>query len=119
MAILYTEKNGTPVTFAKAAELAPGMELASIGSPEGYEKTIASGNFSQMRQNGLMQISIPESPGSSGSPVFNKQGLVVGVVVAQKTGAQNLNFAIPAELVVRLLEEARALPKEKYMPRGV
>lgn len=115
LAIIYTEKEGRPVSFAKATDLVPGMELASIGSPQGYEKTIASGNFSQMRQNGLMQISIPESPGSSGSPVFNQEGLVVGVVVAQKTEAQNLNFAIPSEAVLRLLEEAKALPKEKYI----
>lgn len=115
LAILYTEKTGVPVVFAKSAELVPGMELASIGSPHGYEKSFASGNFSQMRQNGLMQITIPESPGASGSPVFNNAGLVVGVVVAQRKEAQNLNFAIPSERVVALVEKAKTLPKGNYI----
>jgi S1-C subfamily serine protease len=115
LAVLYAEKTGPPVTLAESKGLVPGMELVCIGSPQGYEKTFTSGNFSQMRQNGLMQISIPVSPGSSGSPVFDVNGRVVGVVVAQRKEAQNINFAIPSEFVLALLQKSEALHKHEYV----
>lgn len=115
LALLYAKKPGKPVILARSADLVPGMELVSIGSPQGFEKTFAGGNFSQMRQGGLMQISIPVSPGSSGSPVFDAKGQVVGVVVAQRKEAQNLNFAIPSEFVLALLQKAEGIPEQEYM----
>lgn len=115
LAVLYAEKEGPPVTLATSKNLVPGMELVCIGSPQGYEKTFTSGNYSQMRENGLMQISIPVSPGSSGSPVFNVTGEAVGVVVAQRKEAQNLNFAIPSEFVLALLQKSEGIPKHEYV----
>lgn len=114
LAILYATKPGPPVRLAHSTSLVPGMELMSIGSPQGYEKTFAAGNFSQMRQSGLMQITIAVSPGSSGSPVFNTNGQVVGVVVSQRKDAQSLNFAVPAEFVIELVQKAQAIPREDY-----
>lgn len=55
-----------------------------------------------------MQISAPVQPGASGGPVFDRNGLVVGVVVAKLDAArvadltgdipQNINFAVRAEI---------------------
>jgi S1-C subfamily serine protease len=112
--VLYTEHAGKPVKFAMSHDLTPGMELISIGSPQGFEKSFVGGNLSQIRESGLMQISIPVSPGASGSPVFNSKGDVVGVVVAQRKEAQNLNFAIPSEFVIKLLRSAEAVPRGDY-----
>jgi tetratricopeptide (TPR) repeat protein len=50
-----------------------------------------------------MQISAPVSRGSSGSPVVNLKGEVVGVAQAIEAGGQNLNFAVPASNVVALM----------------
>lgn len=62
----------------------------------------------------LMQISVPISPGSSGGPLFNRSGEVVGItsagVVAE--GAQNLNFAVP-------IEYARPLITSTSTPRPI
>lgn len=114
LALLQAPTPGKPVKIGAPAEVSPGAELFAIGSPRGYEKTITSGMLSQRRKDGIMQVSIAVSPGSSGSPVFTMQGEVVGVVVAQRRDAQNLNFAIPADRVSQLLQKAGDTPKAKY-----
>jgi S1-C subfamily serine protease len=114
LALLLAPTPGKPVKIGAPAEVSPGAELFAIGSPRGYEKTITSGMLSQRRKDGIMQVSIAVSPGSSGSPVFTMQGEVVGVVVAQRRDAQNLNFAIPADRVSQLLQKAGNTPKAQY-----
>ncbi|MHC1788300.1 S1 family peptidase [Solidesulfovibrio sp.] len=118
LAILYTEKKGNPVPLAESSMLPKGSEIAVIGSPKGHEKTISSGLYSGLRGSGDLQISAPISSGSSGSPVFNESGDVVGVVVAQRLNAQNLNFAIPSERLITLLSKAQSIPKDKYHKIG-
>jgi tetratricopeptide (TPR) repeat protein len=50
----------------------------------------------------IIQITAPISPGSSGSPVVNMQGQVIGVATLQVTGGQSVNFAIPSERIAQL-----------------
>ena len=56
----------------------------------------ASGVINQVQVNGGMQ------PGNSGGPVTDSRGVVVGVSVSIIQGTQ-LNFAIPGDLVTRVL----------------
>ena len=76
----------------------PGSEIVVIGSPLGYEQTVSNGLISAIRHYDndltLLQISAPISPGSSGSPVVNMKGQVVGLATMTLTQGQNLNFAI-------------------------
>ncbi len=115
LAILRAPRQGKPVQLAGNAGVSPGAELFAIGSPRGYEKTITNGVLSQKRKDGILQISIAVSPGSSGSPVFDMQGEVVGVVVAQRTDSQNLNFAIPSDRVSQLLQKAEGVSQANYI----
>jgi serine protease Do len=84
-----------------------GSDIVVIGSPLGLEMTVSQGIVSAVREvewfpERIMQISAPISPGSSGGPVFNMKGEVVGVVMSQMVNGQNLNFAIPGSRVVGL-----------------
>ena len=86
-----------------------GSDVIVSGSPEGLEGTITSGIISAIREfegrdNFLLQISAPISPGSSGGPVINKSGLLVGISRAgfNSVDAQNLNFAVPARYIQEL-----------------
>ena len=53
-----------------------------------------------------MQISAPVSPGSSGSPVVNLHGEVVGIVRSGIATAQALNFAVPVERVTAIQRDS-------------
>ena len=56
-----------------------------------------------------LQFSAPVQPGNSGGPLIDREGLVVGVVTSRLSedrfaGAQNVNFAIKAEVAAAYLE---------------
>ncbi|MBD3375432.1 trypsin-like serine protease [candidate division KSB1 bacterium] len=76
-----------------------GEEVIVIGNPQGLQNTVANGIISAFRQSegGFQyhQITAPVSKGSSGSPVFNNAGEVIGVISASIEDGQNLNFCIP------------------------
>jgi tetratricopeptide (TPR) repeat protein len=52
------------------------------------------------------------SPGSSGSPVFNSKGEVIGVAYSSYDIGQNLNFAIPVSYVTNLLNDYKKSQKK-------
>jgi hypothetical protein len=83
-----------------------GQRVFAIGNPKGLNGTISEGIISGIRQfdnNDLYQITAPISPGSSGGPVLDIKGNVIGVSVASLTSGQNLNFAIPVKYVKALI----------------
>ena len=96
-----------------------GESVYAVGNPQGLEGTFSQGVVSSIREVGadqLLQITAPISPGSSGGPVLNGKGEVVGVSVATFRGGQNLNFAIPSNYLKMLLGKAgppKALAKVK------
>ena len=95
------------VRLGDSDEVRVGEPIIVIGSPEGLEQTVSNGLVSAIREldgRKLFQISAPVSEGSSGSPVFNEYGEVVGVVVSSLQSGQNLNFAVPINYAKPLLE---------------
>jgi len=85
-----------------------GESIYAVGNPQGLEGTFSQGIISSVREIGtdkLLQITAPISPGSSGGPVLNSKGEVIGVSVATFRGGQNLNFAIPSNYLKALLEK--------------
>lgn len=87
-----------------------GEQVVVIGSPLGLELTVSDGIVSAVREipifGKIIQISAPISPGSSGSPVVNLKGEVIGVATFQMIEGQNLNFAIPGSRIIELSSEA-------------
>jgi len=100
-----------PVRNAKVLALAKalpqeGEKVVVVGSPLGLEHTVSDGIVSAVRDipglGKFIQVTAPMSPGSSGSPVVNLKGEVVGVACAILTEGQSLNFAIASEHVLAL-----------------
>jgi serine protease Do len=90
-----------------------GERVAVVGSPLGLEQTLSDGVVSAIRRVSgakLLQISAPVSLGSSGSPVINMRGEVVGVAYLQVIKGQNLNFAVPGSRALALQRQATARP---------
>ncbi|MEW5877548.1 MAG: tetratricopeptide repeat protein [Acidobacteriota bacterium] len=83
-----------------------GERVIVIGNPLGLESSVSDGIVSAVRAipefGKVIQVTAPLSPGSSGSPVINLKGEVVGVAAFQLTEGQNLNFAIPSEKIAGL-----------------
>lgn len=102
----------TPLPLAQPG-LQPGQRLFVMGSPKGLPATISDGIVSGLRNFGgreLIQMTAPVSPGSSGGPVLNEQGAVIGVAVLSRTDGQNLNFAVPLSALTTLLRSRRSTP---------
>lgn len=72
-----------------------------VSNPLGYEGSITTGVVSGLRPQGV-QLDAAIGPGSSGAPVLDRMGDVIGVVKGQNPNAQNLNYAVPVALVRRL-----------------
>jgi S1-C subfamily serine protease len=103
-----------PLALGDSGELAQGEPVTVMGHPKGFEGSVSTGILSGVRDLGglrLFQITAPISPGSSGGPVFNAQGQVIGVTHGLIPDSQELNFAIPIARLKRLLAE-RQTPTE-------
>jgi len=78
---------------------AEGEQIVVIGNPLGLEGTVSDGIISSIRDvpklGRLIQVTAPVSHGSSGGPVVNMYGEVIGVARAALSEGQNLNFAVP------------------------
>jgi tetratricopeptide (TPR) repeat protein len=83
-----------------------GESVLVIGNPFGLEGSVSNGIVSAVREisgyGRIIQITAPISPGSSGSPVVNMFGQVIGVAALQAAEGQSLNFAIPSERIAQL-----------------
>ena len=88
--------------------LKTGERVMAIGNPLGLQGTVSDGIVSAVREfppfGKVVQVTAAMSPGSSGGPVVNMRGEVIGVARGgiSAIAGQNLNFAIPAERVSRL-----------------
>ncbi len=82
------------------------QHVVVVGSPMGLEQSVSDGIVSSVREipglGTFYQMSAPISPGSSGSPVVNLKGNVVGVATFQFLQGQNLNFAIAGNSILDL-----------------
>ncbi len=95
-----------------ADRVAVGDPIYAVGSPKGFEGTFSQGIVSGIREAGdrtLLQITAPVSPGSSGGPVLDAKGRVIGVALATHGGGQNLNFAVPVSYLQALLSNMKSV----------
>ena len=98
----------TTLSLSDSENLQVGETVYAVGNPQGLEGTFSQGIVSSIRDVGndkLLQITAPISPGSSGGPVLNSRGEVIGVSVATFRGGQNLNFAIPSNYLSSLISQ--------------
>src|SRR5438093_9983063 len=94
-----------PVLLGDSEAVTVGQDVVVLGNPHGLEGTVSTGIVGGLRtlnNTRFLQITAPISPGSSGGPVFDVQGRVVGIATATSAKGQNLNFALPVNLLREL-----------------
>ena len=99
--------NFQTVTLGNSDRLQVGADVVAIGSPLSLESTVSNGIVSGIRRDEertLLQITAPISHGSSGGPLFNMAGEVIGITSAAFVDGENLNFAVPINDAKRLLQ---------------
>ncbi len=109
-----------PLNYKATVEV--GTRIAVIGSPLGLEGTLSEGIVSALRDvpGGvkMFQMTAAISPGSSGSPVLNARGEVIGIASSQVRGGQLLNLAVPVERAARLLAKVEPSTKPKPLQQS-
>jgi tetratricopeptide (TPR) repeat protein len=102
------------ISWLKLSDKIPPVaeQVVVVGSPMGLEQSVSDGIVSSVREipglGTFFQMSAPISPGSSGSPVVNLKGKVVGVASFQFLKGQNLNFAVSSKSIRDLKIKAAA-----------
>ena len=87
-----------------------GERVVAIGNPKGWEHTVSDGLFDAKRQmdgHDMLQITVPIDHGSSGGPLLNMRGEVVGITSEFRPGEViNFYFAVPIHYVTAALRSA-------------
>ncbi len=89
-----------PLRVGSSGTAQIGDMVYSLSNPLGLDNTLSEGIISAIRQMDgyrLLQITAPISHGSSGGPLFNARGEVIGVTTLSLQEGQSLNFAIPVD----------------------
>lgn len=88
--------------FGSSQKIKKGETVTAIGSPLGIKNTVSqgvlSGRLMQEKMDAL-QFTAAISSGSSGGALFDEHGTVIGVTYATIINGQNINLAIPSEIV--------------------
>ncbi len=115
-------ENLPALTFADSDALAVGDLVLAIGNPFGVGQTVSSGIISGLARTGtgggafnagsyFIQTDAPINPGNSGGALVDMRGRLVGIntqIVTRSGGSNGIGFAIPANLVARVVAQAEA-----------
>ena len=96
-----------------------GDQILAIGNPQGLDLTFTSGIVESVRLDPdkgyrFIQHQAPISHGSSGGPLLNLNGEVIGINTFSVKDAQNLNGAIPINYVKPYFGDTARMTWEEY-----
>ncbi|HLC95095.1 MAG TPA: trypsin-like peptidase domain-containing protein [Patescibacteria group bacterium] len=126
IAILRVKGEGFPaLALGDSDQVKVGQTVIAIGNPlgefansvtrgviSGLKRNVSAGGFGREEKlTDIIQTDAAINPGNSGGPLFNLQGMVIGVNVAVAQGAENIGFALPINQVKRIVEQVRATGK--------
>ena len=100
-----------PLGLGNSDTIQIGDTVYVSGNPRGYAGTFSAGVVSALRNNAfkadddMIQITAPIAPGSSGGPVMNAHGQVIGVIRSTDPSGQNINFAAPINVLKFMMQE--------------
>ncbi len=127
--------NGGGMAFlplGSSQALRVGEWVMAVGSPLGLEDTVTVGvvsaknrriNISQETQSfeNFIQTDAAINFGNSGGPLINMAGEVIGINTAINFGSENIGFAVPVDILKKILPQLRESGKVSrgYLGIGV
>lgn len=110
LALIRVSGSGfTPLPIGNSALVTGGQTIYAIGNPLGFTNSISNGLVSNPTRTlygiDFIQISAPISQGSSGGALINEYGQVVGVTAAGSVDGENVNLAVPINLIYTVLQD--------------
>ena len=119
VALLKIDASGLAVaSIGNSAGLIAGESVFAVGSPLGLEGTVTAGIVSAPRRAlpgsagvPLIQTDVAVNPGSSGGPLFNQRGEVVGMntmIFSLNGGFMGISLAVPIDVAAAVANELRA-----------
>lgn len=84
------------------------QEILALGYPLGQQSLKSTTGVISGRETGMIQMSAPINPGSSGGPSLNCHGHVIGINTSSMMGSQNVNYIIPINDLKIFLKDLRA-----------
>ena len=121
VAVLKIAATGLPVAvIGRSDQLQVGEWVTAIGAPFGLEGSVTAGIVSARQRYlpgatggvALIQTDVAINPGSSGGPLFNLRGEVVGInsmVVSSSGGYMGVSVAVPIEVAMRVADALRSV----------
>ena len=114
--IQIPSSNLTALPLADTDHLRVGDFVVAVGNPFGLGQTVTSGIVSALGRTGLgiqgyedfIQTDASINPGNSGGALLNLRGELVGIntaIIAPGGGNVGIGFAIPANMVARLMNQ--------------
>jgi len=118
LALLKVEGSDLPhLEFGDSSGVEVGQWVLAIGNPFGLEYTATQGIVSGLgrslpRENytPFIQTDVAVNPGSSGGPLFDLQGNVIGInsqIFSRTGGYMGLSFAIPSDIAADVIEQLK------------
>ncbi len=112
LALLRVKTRDLPaVVLGDSSSLRVGADVFAVGNPYGHGHSVTRGILSaRARSLGrdefdlFMQTDAAINPGSSGGPLFDSEGRVVGINTAIDSRGEAIGFAMPVELLKGALE---------------
>lgn len=102
----------SPLRLGDELSVRQGDYVYAIGAPKGLQLSMTNGivsGFRQVDEQFMIQSTAPIAPGSSGGPLFDGEGRVVGVTTSLLTDAPGIYFSVGAGDVSRLLRTPNAV----------
>lgn len=96
-----------------------GQGVLTIGNPLGLNHSVARGVIAEERElegRPMIQVAMPIEPGNSGSPLVDERGRVIGVIAIKS--ASSLGFAVPSNVLKRLIENPRPMDIKRWLRIG-
>ncbi len=97
--------------FGDSSTLRVGEMVMAMGAPLGLGRSVSKGIVSSLERvfdfapyNLWIQTDAAINPGNSGGPLVNIEGRIIGINARGMRGADNLGFAIPAEVVTQVVD---------------